>query len=110
MTTIVLLVVCIVLLIVPVLLISTLVPYTTLFRSCHRRQQRSVTHNQQVSDHIHHRQGRKQHRQRRGILTKIRECRVSTTSQRSEEHTSELQSRGQLVCRLLHEKKKLQPR
>src|SRR5690625_5751944 len=24
---------------------------------------------------------------------------------RSEEHTSELQSRGQLVCRLLHEKK-----
>src|SRR5690625_6869665 len=25
---------------------------------------------------------------------------------RSEEHTSELQSRGQLVCRLLHEKKK----
>src|SRR5690625_1749511 len=28
--------------------------------------------------------------------------------QRSEEHTSELQSRGQLVCRLLLEKKKLQ--
>src|SRR5690625_5428344 len=27
---------------------------------------------------------------------------------RSEEHTSELQSRGQLVCRLLHEKKKKQ--
>src|SRR5690625_7117334 len=27
-------------------------------------------------------------------------------SQRSEEHTSELQSRGHLVCRLLHEKKK----
>src|SRR5690625_6298994 len=25
---------------------------------------------------------------------------------RSEEHTSELQSRGQLVCRLLHEEKK----
>src|SRR5690625_5816927 len=28
--------------------------------------------------------------------------------QRSEEHTSELQSRGHLVCRLLLEKKKLQ--
>src|SRR5690625_6051381 len=28
---------------------------------------------------------------------------------RSEEHTSELQSRGHLVCRLLLEKKKLQP-
>src|SRR5690625_3832440 len=27
-------------------------------------------------------------------------------SERSEEHTSELQSRGHLVCRLLHEKKK----
>src|SRR5690625_6538099 len=30
-------------------------------------------------------------------------------SQRSEEHTSELQSRGQLVCRLLLEKKKEKP-
>src|SRR5439155_11359071 len=29
-----------------------------------------------------------------------------TPSQRSEEHTSELQSRGHLVCRLLLEKKK----
>src|SRR5690625_618431 len=29
--------------------------------------------------------------------------------QRSEEHTSELQSRGHLVCRLLLEKKKRQP-
>src|SRR5439155_16820760 len=28
--------------------------------------------------------------------------------QRSEEHTSELQSRGQLVCRLLLEKKKIE--
>src|SRR5207253_11319177 len=31
---------------------------------------------------------------------------VSSTSTRSEEHTSELQSRGHLVCRLLLEKKK----
>src|SRR5437870_6222977 len=30
-------------------------------------------------------------------------------SDRSEEHTSELQSRGHLVCRLLLEKKKIQP-
>src|SRR5690625_7093630 len=30
----------------------------------------------------------------------------SITENRSEEHTSELQSRGQLVCRLLLEKKK----
>src|SRR5439155_6814097 len=32
--------------------------------------------------------------------------RASTSSKRSEEHTSELQSRGHLVCRLLLEKKK----
>src|SRR5439155_14506996 len=31
---------------------------------------------------------------------------VSTMQSRSEEHTSELQSRGHLVCRLLLEKKK----
>src|SRR6266702_8893156 len=31
---------------------------------------------------------------------------VSPPAQRSEEHTSELQSRGHLVCRLLLEKKK----
>src|SRR5207253_7795611 len=32
--------------------------------------------------------------------------RLATFAQRSEEHTSELQSRGHLVCRLLLEKKK----
>src|SRR5690625_6729654 len=32
---------------------------------------------------------------------------LSAMGQRSEEHTSELQSRGHLVCRLLLEKKKL---
>src|SRR5439155_11954092 len=31
---------------------------------------------------------------------------ISTNAPRSEEHTSELQSRGHLVCRLLLEKKK----
>src|SRR3712207_7068630 len=34
--------------------------------------------------------------------------RFFTTSRRSEEHTSELQSRQYLVCRLLLEKKKIQ--
>src|SRR5690625_6869468 len=33
-------------------------------------------------------------------------CAASATAARSEEHTSELQSRGHLVCRLLLEKKK----
>src|SRR5437870_10509662 len=31
---------------------------------------------------------------------------LANVTLRSEEHTSELQSRGHLVCRLLHEKKK----
>src|SRR5690625_7817688 len=35
------------------------------------------------------------------------EKRVVTGRMRSEEHTSELQSRGHLVCRLLPEKKKI---
>src|SRR5207247_2769009 len=34
-----------------------------------------------------------------------RSTRFRSTSSRSEEHTSELQSRGELVCRLLLEKK-----
>src|SRR6266498_4381568 len=38
-----------------------------------------------------------------------RSCRCQCTRSRSEEHTSELQSRPHLVCRLLLEKKK-QPR
>src|SRR5690625_5978114 len=35
-----------------------------------------------------------------------RPCRPERHQERSEEHTSELQSRGHLVCRLLLEKKK----
>src|SRR5690625_5773206 len=35
-------------------------------------------------------------------------CCGRSRAMRSEEHTSELQSRGQLVCRLLLEKKKIQ--
>src|SRR5439155_7455923 len=37
-------------------------------------------------------------------------CRVESPAGRSEEHTSELQSRGHLVCRLLLEKKKKKKR
>src|SRR5690625_6724311 len=40
--------------------------------------------------------------QQRQVLT----CQVPGNRARSEEHTSELQSRGHLVCRLLLEKKK----
>src|SRR2546429_2232610 len=63
---------------------STLFPYTTLFRS------------QQVEC------------QRAGAQAGGRNSRVGV-SVRSEEHTSELQSRLHLVCRLLLEKKKKFP-
>src|SRR5947209_20624565 len=61
---------------------STLFPYTTLFRSCS------------------------------ALLYKTSRCSAlglnspRSTASRSEEHTSELQSRQYLVCRLLLEKKK----
>src|SRR5437870_10436546 len=47
------------------------------------------------------------------LMLRLREYtipkRAPVFSTRSEEHTSELQSRGHLVCRLLLEKKKLKP-
>src|SRR2546427_7644337 len=68
---------------------STLFPYTTLFRS-HDGLAEALEH--------HGRDGRHRQDDRQG-----REERV-----RSEEHTSELQSQSNLVCRLLLEKKKKQ--
>src|SRR6266496_5170716 len=59
---------------------STLFPYTTLFRSAPRPSR---------ADPAAH-------------------CRSMRRRSRSEEHTSELQSRRDLVCRLLLEKKKKQ--
>src|SRR2546430_17652335 len=66
---------------------STLFPYTTLFRSQYERGRQ------------HHGAGR------------FRDARAdcgTRSRQRSEEHTSELQSQSNLVCRLLLEKKKKQ--
>src|SRR6516225_11278730 len=63
---------------------STLFPYTTLFRPA-----------------PHHLQGR-----RRAVAPRAQEPRPHAA--RSEEHTSELQSHVNLVCRLLLEKKKKQ--
>src|SRR5437660_7564826 len=45
----------------------------------------------------------------RGLFLMRVEKRPRSASWRSEEHTSELQSRGHLVCRLLLEKKKKKP-
>src|SRR5690349_23994847 len=78
---------------------STLFPYTTLFRSNRPRRlpSKRVSHRSApVRRWASHRQSpvrpRVSHR---------------SSSVRSEEHTSELQSRRDLVCRLLLEKKKI---
>src|SRR3712207_8340321 len=78
---------------------STLFPYTTLFRSLlrpprgrpvrvGRRSRRQATRQRRVAS-------------RPVLVTDL------TEQVRSEEHTSELQSRQYLVCRLLLEKKKI---
>src|SRR5439155_19473833 len=71
----------------------TLFPYTTLFRSPHPA--RTSVRN------------RRRSRSRRRAGPSGPRPR-SSAAPRSEEHTSELQSRGQLVCRLLLEKNKNQ--
>src|SRR2546428_9368103 len=66
---------------------STLFPYTTLFRSHHGRRSLPAPEERRLTE------GRVQ----------------EESVRRSEEHTSELQSRSDLVCRLLLEKKNKHP-
>src|SRR2546430_15471167 len=66
---------------------STLFPYTTLFRSL-----------DDTFPQTH-----------QGLIDIVQHDGVCVTRQRSEEHTSELQSQSNLVCRLLLEKKKKHP-
>src|SRR2546430_12831121 len=94
---------------------STLFPYTTLFRSQNQRQAflqiapsrlRSPTSSERDRHHprslppffpgCSSRQG----------LSSVRCSRAAPGTERSEEHTSELQSQSNLVCRLLLEQKK----
>src|SRR5204863_8425628 len=91
---------------------STLFPYTTLFRSVHRllvRRQPGLPTASRAGPIL----------AARRLLLLVRRARPPTQYQhtqytdqysvgvaRSEEHTSELQSRRDLVCRLLLEKKK----
>src|SRR5688572_32553470 len=81
---------------------STLFPYTTLFRSAHRHRPRDRPWRAELGEfpqsapqggggRPRQRGGPRHHRGRR----------------RSEEHTSELQSQSNLVCRLLLEKKNI---
>src|SRR3712207_7075155 len=89
---------------------STLFPYTTLFRSLQRRA-------------LDRREERATARRARGLAVEPERhadddraaardddaalARAPDGLERSEEHTSELQSRQYLVCRLLLEKKKI---
>src|SRR5258707_6820023 len=85
---------------------STLFPYTTLFRS-HISEHPAVPGNVSSGkrhDRLSHTRAPKSVRCR-GALATIRTRRTRAPG-RSEEHTSELQSRQYLVCRLLLEKKK----
>src|SRR5215467_15200386 len=68
---------------------STLFPYTTLFRSLGGGQP-----------------GRPRNRAHAGDAEAAHRLRLGDDAERSEEHTSELQSPCNLVCRLLLEKKK----
>src|SRR3712207_6958210 len=77
---------------------STLFPYTTLFRSSRRASTKTAVHDQRISGPIGHGEGE--------LVTKRALCVGINNYPRSEEHTSELQSRQYLVCRLLLEKKK----
>src|SRR5262249_62414523 len=74
---------------------STLFPYTTLFRSQHPGRHDRVA-------------ARRLRRSPRALPCRPLEdlCARALRVQRSEEHTSELQSLTNLVCRLLLEKKK----
>src|SRR3712207_8635242 len=88
---------------------STLFPYTTLFRSWLEKDPEGVSDYAELHDFpgrdatshlsVALRWG---HLHPRTVLSDL----AALQSKRSEEHTSELQSRQYLVCRLLLEKKK----
>src|SRR3712207_7023826 len=80
---------------------STLFPYTTLFRSADahvRALQRLESGGESATYNV----GTERPTSVREVMAAVERV----TGKRSEEHTSELQSRQYLVCRLLLEKKK----
>src|SRR3712207_7978828 len=79
---------------------STLFPYTTLFRSLRHQLDRALTSDEGVTD------AETLKVVGRAIALLAALDTENLDYQRSEEHTSELQSRQYLVCRLLLEKKK----
>src|SRR5206468_10424944 len=95
---------------------STLFPYTTLFRSPLERglADRAVRPDGALGEghllpedvEVHGRLRRRERANRREIGDVGKQADRPDEKMRSEEHTSELQSRSDLVCRLLLEKKK----
>src|SRR3712207_8696626 len=83
---------------------STLFPYTTLFRSGHSLDGAAAEAGgiagQLLLDDVGHEGG-----DRRACRRQHADEKADSAAARSEEHTSELQSRQYLVCRLLLEKK-----
>src|SRR2546430_13136559 len=72
---------------------STLFPYTTLFRSLAQQAHAWRAHRRIL-------------RTPAAAQLEIEGVKIQALDERSEEHTSELQSQSNLVCRLLLEKKK----
>src|SRR2546430_5534443 len=87
---------------------STLFPYTTLFRSRLRHWNLRPAQCQALQKLRVERIGQREHRDR--VSRRVgRVGKAPVLRDRSEEHTSELQSQSNLVCRLLLEKKKPPP-
>src|SRR2546428_4549359 len=90
---------------------STLFPYTTLFRShpgraAARARRQDLERRARLRESGPRQQPSELRAARRPRV--LRADRFGDPRRRSEEHTSELQSRSDLVCRLLLEKKKTQ--
>src|SRR2546425_5087863 len=84
---------------------STLFPYTTLFRS--PQSERDAPERRVVGqDRAHGHAEQRQHVIRGHARIQRDRPDAARVQERSEEHTSELQSLAYLVCRLLLEKKK----
>src|SRR3712207_7249898 len=91
---------------------STLFPYTTLFRSFRTELAQAAPGPRLPGMATEPRARRRAHQWREELYaqTPERDALFETMSGRSEEHTSELQSRQYLVCRLLLAKQDTQSR
>src|SRR3989475_4904661 len=87
---------------------STLFPYTTLFRSstCGRAPTAAAGSSAGTARRAARAAASSSTAATRGCRSAVDDLRDQTAVVRSEEHTSELQSQSNLVCRLLLEKKK----